>query len=152
MKRLPIADCRLPIKKSFAGRSFTRRRHDGGQFVGLDQQRGKFPCGHNARLDKQLKPEGRFIRFFFDGSDFSYKFALAAGAATGTIIRRHRSTAADDLFGDDASGIVGLGDGTGKFDDSQCKCFRASFEFNWIHGANLQIQSATGNRQSAIQE
>jgi hypothetical protein len=36
------------------------------------------------------------------------------------------------------------------FDDSQSKGFGARFQFRWVHGANIQTQSAIGNRQSAI--
>jgi hypothetical protein len=150
MNKLPIADCRLPIGKLFAGRGFARRRHDGGQFTGFQQQRGKFSRGHDAGLDEQLQPQRGFIRLFLDDSDFGDEFGLAAGAATGAVIRGHRGAAADNLFGDHASGVVGLGDCARELDDSQRKSFRADFKFSRVHGANLQTQSAIGNRQSAI--
>ena len=152
MKKLPIADCRLPIGGSLPRRSFARRRHDGSEFAGFCQEGGQFARRHSARFNKQFEPQRGFIRFFLNGSDFGNEFSLAAGAATGAVIRRDRSSAANNLSGDDASGVVGLGDGACELDDSQRKCFRASFEFGWIHGANLQTQSAIGNRQSAIQE
>ena len=152
MNQLPIADCRLPIKKSFSGRGFARGGHDGGDLIGFLQQGGQLARGHRAGLNEQFNPQRSFIRFFFYGSDLGDEFRLAAGAATGTVICRHRSAAANDLLGDDAPGLVGLGDRARELDDSQRKGFRAGFEFSWIHGANLQTQSAIGNRQSAIQK
>jgi len=148
---LPIADCRLPITESFAGRGLARRGHDGGQFIGFIEQRGQFFCGHDARFSKQLEPESGFVGFFLDGADFGNEFRLAARAATGTVISCYRSAAADNLSGNSPASIVGFRNGTGELDDSQRKSFRASLEFGWVHGANLQTQSAIGNRQSAIQ-
>ena len=142
MKKVPIADCRLPIKKSFAGRSFARGGHDGHKLIGFSQERGQLALGHRSGFDEQFEPQRGFIRLFLDGSDFCDEFSLAADAATGAVVRRDRSSAANNLFGDDASGVVGLGDGARELDDSQRKCFHASFEFSWIHGANLQTQSA----------
>ena len=150
MKELPIADCRLPIAELFAGCRFTRGGHNGGEFAGFFQERGQFGFRHGAGLDEQFQPETRLIGLFLDGSDFGDELGLAAGAATGAIVGCHGSATADDLFGDDAPGIVGLRNGTREFDDSQGKGFRAGFEFEGIHGANLQTQSAIGNRQSAI--
>jgi len=150
MIRLPIADCRLPITDSFSRRRFARCGHDGGQLVRFIQQCRQFFCRQNARLDQQFQPERGFVGFFLDGADFGDEFGLAAGATTGAVIRRHRSAAANDLFGDGAAGIVGFGNGARQLDDSQRESFRAGFEFGRIHGANLQTQSAIGNRQSAI--
>jgi len=150
MKPLPIAACRLPIAESFSRRRFARSGHYGGQLVGFVQQRGQFFCRQNARLDQQFQPERGFVGFFLDGADFGDEFGLTAGAATGAIICRHRSAAADDLFGDGASGIIGFWNGARQLDDSQRKSFCACLEFGRVHGANLQTQSAIGNRQSAI--
>jgi len=150
MKTLPIADCRLPIKESFAGRGFSRGSHDGCQRVGFIKQRGQFLCGHRAGFDEQFKPQRSFVGLFLDGSDFGDEFGRAAGAATGAIVCCHRSSAADNLFGYRPAGIVGFRDGARKLDDSQGKSFCAGFELSRIHGANLQTQSAIGNRQSAI--
>ena len=152
MKKLLTADCRLPIEKSFAGRGFMRRGHDGGDFMGFFQEGGQLACRHRPGFDEQFEPQRGFVGLFLAGSNFGDKFGLAAGAATGAVIRRHRGASANNLFGDDTPGIVGLGDGARELDDSQRKSFRASFEFGWIHGANLQTQSAIDNRQSAIQE
>ncbi len=150
MKQLPIADCRLPITKSFSRRSFTRGGHDGGECVGFVEQRGQFLCRHRAGFDKQFQPQRGFVGFFLDGSDFGDEFSLAAGAATGSVIRRHRGAAADDLFGDGTSSVVRFRNGARELDDSQREGFCAGFEFCRVHGANLQTQSAIGNRQSAI--
>jgi hypothetical protein len=152
MTKLPIADCRLPIGNLLPRRSFARGGHDGRKLIGFSQERGQLALGHRSGFDEQFEPQRGFVRFFLDGSDFCDEFSLAAGAATGAVVRGHRSAAADNLFGNDASGVVGLGDGACELDDSQRKCFCASFEFSGIHGANLQTQSAIGNRQSAIQK
>jgi len=150
MKTLPIADCRLPIKKSFAGRGFARGSHDGCQRVGFVEQCGQFLCGHRAGFNEQFEPQRGFVSLFLDGSDFSNEFGRAAGAATGSVIRRHRGAATDDLFGDGTSSIVRFWNGSRELDYSQGKSFRAGFEFRRIHNTNLQTQSAIGNRQSAI--
>ena len=150
MKKLPIADCRLPIGELLPRRSFARRCHDCNKLVGFLQQGGQLACGHRARFNKQFEPQRGFIRLFLNGSDFGDEFGLAAGAATGAVIRRHRSAAADNLLGDDASGVVIFWNRPCKFDDTQGKGFGSSFEFSWVHGASLQPQSAIGNRQSAI--
>ena len=150
MKTLPIADCRLPIKKSFAGRGFARGGHDGCQCVGFVVQRGQFLCGHRAGFNEQFEPQRGFVSLFLDGADFGDEFSRTAGAATGAVICRHGSSAADNLSGDRPAGIVRFGNGARQLDDSQRKRFRAGFEFGRVHGANLQTQSAIGNRQSAI--
>ena len=132
MIELPIADCRLPIEALFAGRGFARGGHYGCQRIGFGKQRGQFLCGHRARFDEQFEPQRGFVSLLLDGSDFSDEFGLAAGVATGT------------------SSVVRFGNGARELDYSQRKSFRAGFEFRRIHGGNLQIQSAIGNRQSAI--
>jgi hypothetical protein len=150
MKMLPIADCRLPINGSFAGSRLARGRHNGGQGVGFFEQGGQFFCRHDARFNQQFEPQGGFVGFFFDRANFGDEFRPAPRATRRAIIRGHRSSAPDDLFGDDATGIVIFWNRTGQFDDSQSKGFGAGFQFNWVHGVKLQIQSAIGNRQSAI--
>jgi hypothetical protein len=152
MNVLPIADCRLPIGKLFARRCLTRGGHYGRKLVCFRKEGGELACGHRARFNKQFEPQCSFVSLFLNGSNFGNKFGLAAGAAAGAIIRRHRSTTANDLFGDNTPGIIGFGDCACELDDSQRKCFRAGFKFSWIHGENLQTKSAIGNRQSAIQE
>jgi hypothetical protein len=150
MKTLPIADCRLPINRSFAGCRLTRGCHDGGQGVGFFQQRGQFFRRHDAGLNQQFEPQGGFVRLFLDRPNFRDEFSLTAGAATGAIVRRHRSAAANDLFGDDTAGIVIFGNCASQFDDPQREGFGACFQLGRIHGLKLQTQSAIGNRQSAI--
>jgi len=150
MKQLPIADCRLLIAKSLSRRSFARGDHDSGECVGFVEQRRQLLCRHGAGFDEQFQPQRSFVGFLLNGSNFGNEFSLTAGAATGAVICRHRGAAADDLFGDGASGVVRFGNGARQFDDSQCEGFCAGFEFGRIHGANLQTQSATGNWQSAI--
>jgi len=98
MKRLPIADCRLPIKQLFAGRSFARCGHDGSKRIGFLQESGQLADRHDTGLDQQFEPQGGFVRFFFDGSDFGDEFGLAAGAATGAVVCGHGRAAANDLF------------------------------------------------------
>jgi hypothetical protein len=149
--KLPIADCRLPIEESLSCRSFARGCHDGCEFVRFGQKRGKFSHGHDAGLDKQFQPECGFIGFFLNCADFGDKFRLAAGATTGTIVCGHRSSASDDLLGNDASGIVIFWNSACQLDDSQRKGFRARLQFSWSHdGAKLQTQSAIGNQQSSM--
>ena len=147
MNILPIADCRLPIGKLFARRRLTRGGHYGRKLVCFRKEGGELACGHRARFNKQFEPQRGFVSLFLNGSDLGNKFGLAAGPAAGAIIRRHRSTAANDLFRNGASGIIGFGVCTRELDDSQRKCFCAGFEFSWIHGTNLQTKSAIGNRQ-----
>ena len=150
MKRLPIADCRLPIKTSFAGRGFARPGHDGGEFIGFFEQRGQLFGRHDAGFGKQFEPQSGFVGLFLDGADFRNEFGLTARAATGAVICRHGSSAAQNLFGNDAASIVAFGNCPAHFDDAQGEGFRSGFQFDWVHGANLQTQSAIGNRQSAI--
>ena len=88
MKKLPIADCRLPIKKSFSGSGFARCGHDGGEVVGFLQQRRQLARGHRRGFDEQFEPQRGFVRLFLDGSDFGNEFGLAAGAALGRFIHR----------------------------------------------------------------
>jgi hypothetical protein len=146
---LPIADCRLPIAKSFAGRRLARCSHDGGEFVGFSKERGQFHCGQNPRLDEQFEPESGFIGFFLDRSDFCDELGLAARAATGAIVGRHGSSASQYLFGNNTPRVVVFWDFAAHLDDPQCKCFSSRLEFGGIHGMRLQTQSAIGNRQSA---
>jgi hypothetical protein len=150
MKILPIADCRLPINGSFAGRRLARGRHDGSQGIGFFEQGGQFLCGYDFGFYQQFEPQGGFVGFFFDRADFGDEFRPAPRAARRTIIRGHRGSAANDLFGNDPAGIVIFGNSTGQFDNPQRKSFGAGFQFNWVHNLKLQIQSAIGNRQSAI--
>jgi len=148
--KLPIADCRLPIGELFAGRGFARRCHDGSQFVCFLQQRGKFFRGHDFGFDEQFEPERGLISFFFHGSNFGNEFCLAAGATTRPIIRRDRCSTADDLFGNNSPGVVGLWNRPGQFNNPQGKCFGTIFQLQGCHAAKLRKQSAIGNRQSAI--
>ena len=150
MKRLPIADCRLPIKASFAGRGFARRGHDGSKFIGFFKQCGQFLRGHDAGFGEQLEPQSGFVGFLFDGANFGNEFCLTASAATGAVIRRHGSSAAQNLLGNDAPGIVVFGNCPAHFYNSQGKRFGSGFQFGWVPALKLQTQSAIGNRQSAI--
>ena len=150
MKRLPIADCRLPIKKSFAGSGFARCGHDGGEFVGFVEQRGQFLCGHDAGFGEQFEPQGGFVGFFLDGADFGNKLRLAARAAAGAVVRRHGSSAPQYLLRNHPASVVVFGNCPAHFDDAQGKGFGACFQFNRIHAEKLQTQSAISNRQSAI--
>jgi hypothetical protein len=148
--KLSIADCRLSIKESLSCRSFARSRHDGRKLVGLGQKSRKFSGSHRSRFDQQFEPKCRLIRLFFDRTDFGNEFGLTAGSATGPVICRHGSAAADDLLGNRTSGIVVLRNGPGQFNDSERKSFSSSLQFGGIHGSKLQTQSAIGNRQSAM--
>lgn len=151
MKTLLIADCRSPIKKSVAGCGFARCDHDGGEFVGFLQKWRQLAYGHYPGFNQQFEPQRSFVSLLFHRPDFSDKFRRAAGAATGAIIRRHRSPAANNLFGDDTSRIVIFWNRAGQFDYSQGKSFCSDFQFGWVHSPKLQIQSAIANRKSAIQ-
>jgi len=150
MKILPIADCRLPINGSFAGCRLARGCHDGNQAVGFFEQGGQLLCGYDFGLNQQFEPQCRFVGFFFNRTDFGDEFRPASRATRRAIIRGHRDSAANDLLGNDPAGIVNFWNRAGQFDDSQRKGLGTSFEFNWVHGVKLQIQSAIGNRQSAI--
>jgi hypothetical protein len=152
MKRLPIADCRLPINGSFTGRRLARGRHDCSKVVGFLQKRRQLARRHYARFDEQFEPQRGLVGLFFNRANFGYKFRPAPRAATGAIVCGYRSAAANDLFGDDTSGIVAFWNSPGQFDDSQGKRFGARFQFDWIHAPKLQTQSAIGNRQSAMQK
>jgi hypothetical protein len=152
MMKMPIANCRLPIKGSFAGRRLARGRHDCSKIVGFLQKRRQLARRHYARLDEQFEPQRGLVGFFFNRANFGYKFRPAPRAATGAIVCGHRSAAANDLFGDDTSSIVAFGNRPGQFNDSQGKCFGPYFQFDWVHATKIQIQSAIGNRQSAMQK
>jgi hypothetical protein len=142
MKPLPIADCRLPITESFSGRRFSRCGHDGRQLVGFFEQGRQFFPRHNSRLDQHFQPQRGFVGFFFNGSDFGDEFGLTARTATGAVIGGDGSSAPQNLFGDDTTGIVALGNFAAHFDDAQSKSFCAGLEFGRVHGTNLQTQSA----------
>ena len=148
--KLPIADCRLPIKESFAGRGFARSGHDGGEFVGFLQQGRQFARRHDAGLDKQFEPERSFISFFLDCPDFGDEFRLTRGTATGAIVGRDRGAAANNLLGDDSSRIVTLWNRAGQFDDAEGKGLGVLLQLDGGHAPNVQTQSAIGDRQSAI--
>lgn len=146
--KLPIADCRLPISSACGG--FAQGGHDGGQIVCFLQQRRQFAGGDGSRFGEQFKPEGGFIGFFFDDANFRDEFRFAASSACGPVIRRQGSSAADDLFCNDASHVIGLGNRARQFNDAKRKVFGSLFQFGWVQGAKLSSQSATGNRQSAM--
>ena len=150
MKRLPIADCRLPIKASFAGRGFARRGHDGSKFIGFFKQCGQFLRGHDAGFGEQLEPQNGFVGFLFDGANFGNEFCLTASAATGAVIRRHGSSATQNLFSNDAASVIAFGNCPAHFDDAQGKGPGSGFQFDRVHASKLQTQSAIGNRQSPI--
>ena len=149
---LPIADCRLPITESFAGRGFAGGCHDGCQFVGFRKQGGKFFSRHDAGFNQQFEPQRRLVGFFLDGSDFGDEFSRTAGTATGAIVRGHGSSTPQNLLGNDPACVVIFGNLPAHLDDSQRKGFGAGFQFDRVHAANVQTQSAIGNRQSAIRK
>ena len=152
MKKLLIADCWLLIENSFLRRRFVRSSHDRGQIIGFLQKRSQSCRREHAGFDQQFEPQGGFISLFLDRPHLGDKFSAAASPATCAVIRRDRSATADNLPGDDTPGVVASRNGFCQFDDAECKCFGACFEFGWIHGAKVQIQSATSNQQSAIEE
>ncbi len=148
--RLPIADCRLPIRKSFSRRCFTRVSHYGSKLVGFSQKRGKLALGHDPGLDKQFEPQCRLVGFFFDRPNLGDEFGVATCATTRTVISRHGGSTPHNLLGNHAPSIVVFWNRPQQFDDPQSKGFGTSFQFSWIHGSKLQTQSAIGNRQSAM--
>jgi hypothetical protein len=150
--RLSIVDCRLPIAGSGASGGFARGGHDCGQVVGFLQEGGELAFGNYSGFGEQLKPECSFVRFFLDCSDLRNEFYFAAGAASRAVIRRHGSSAPNDLFCHDSSRVVGLGNGPGHFDYSERKGFGALFKFKGIHMPKLIGQSPIANRQSAIKK
>ena len=150
MNKLPIADCQLPINGSFHGCCFARSRHDSCPGVGFRQQDRQFFDRHQAGLNQQFKPQGRFIGFFFNRAYLGNELRAAPRSARRAMIRGYRSSAANNLLRDSAAGIVIFGNGTGQFDNPQRKSLGSGFAFDWVHGVKLQIQSAIGNRQSAI--
>ena len=152
MMKLPIADCRLPINGLFAGRGFARGGHDGGQFVGFVEQVGQLACGHDAGFNQQFEPKCGLVGFFFDDSDLGDEFRRTTRTATGAVVGGNGSSAADNLLGDGAGGVIILWNCLGQLDDSQSKSFCPGLEFNRSHGVKLQTQSAIGNRQSSIQK
>ena len=150
--RLPIADCRLPIRESLSRRSLARRSHYGGQLVRFGQKSRTLARRHSFGLDQQFEPKRRLISFFFNRADLGNKFGWAARSATGPIICRYRSRSAtaNNLLGNRTTSIVILGNGPRQIDDPPGKGFSASLQFGRIHGAKVQTQSAIGNQQSAI--
>ena len=148
--KMPIADCRLPIAELSARRSFARCCDDRGQVVRLLQKRGQFALGNNSGLGKQLKPQSGFVCLLFDSSRLRDKFGFASSAAARAVIGRHRSSAADDLFGNNSPCVIAPRHRAREFDNPQSKSFCALFEFGRIHVPTLRNQSAIANRQSAI--
>ena len=151
MMKLPIADCRLPIKDLLAGRGFPGGGHDGCQFICLFKQGGQFARGHDVGFNQQFEPQRGFVGLFFDDSDLGDEFRRTTRPATGAVVGGNGSSAADNLLGDGAGGVIILRNCLGQLDDSQSKSFCPGFEFNRSHGVKLQTQSAIGNRQSSIQ-
>lgn len=139
----------LPICGLFAGRRLTGSGHDGSQRVRFFQQRRQFLYGHDTGFNQQFEPERGFVGFFFHGPDFGNECRRTARAATSPIICRHRRAAANNLRRNRAPRGC-FWNCAGQLDDSQCKFFRARFEFDGVHGIKSQIQSAIGDRQSAI--
>ena len=150
MKRLPIADCRLPIAELSPRGGLSRGRHNGCEFIGLDQQSRQLFRRHDASLGKQFQPQCGFVRFFFNGTDFGNEFRLATGTATGPVIGRYRSAAPKDLFRNDSAGTVVFWNGARHFNESQCEGLGSLLEFSGVHTRTIRNQSAIGNRQSAI--
>ena len=148
--KLPIADCRLPIAKLAAGGGFTGGGHNCCEVVGFLQQSGELAFRYNSRFNEQFEPQSGFIGFFFDRADLGDEFRFASGATCCPIIGGHRCAAADNLFGNDSSSIIALGNCSGEFDNPKRKSFGALFEFRGIHTPNLRNQSPIANRQPAI--
>ena len=140
----------LGNNRLFGGSRFAGGCHDGGQSIRFFEQGGKFFCRHNPRLNQQFQPQGGLIGFFFNRANFGNELRSASRPTRRAVVRGRRSSAADDLFGDGPSRVVIFGDRAGQFYDSQGKGLGAGFQFDWVHGTKLQIQSAIGNRQSAI--
>jgi len=148
--QLPIADCRLPIAGLAVGCGFARRSHDGSQFIRFLQKGSQLSGGHDAGLYQQFEPKRRLIRFFFDSSDFGNELRPASGATASSVIRSHGSAAANDLPGYGTRSVVVFRNRPCQFDDSQHKRFCPRFQVGRIHNQSVRIQSAIGNRQSAI--
>jgi hypothetical protein len=152
VKRLLIADCRLPIVASFAGGGFARCGRDGCEFIGFGEKRGQLLCGHDAGFGEQFDPQRGCVGFLLNGSDFGNEFCLAAGAATGPVVRCHRGSAAQNLLCNHATGIVAFRNRPRHLNDAQGKGFCSGFQFDRVHAPTLQPQSAIGNRQSEMQK
>jgi hypothetical protein len=150
MTELPIAACRLLIAVLRAGGCFTRCRHDGGEIVRFLQQSRQFAGGQDSGFCEQFKPERRFVRFLFNDPDFGNEFRFASSSARRPVVCGYRSSAADDLFGYNASCIIGFGNRSRKFDDPKREVFGALFQLCGIHARKLRNQSPIANRQSAI--
>ena len=149
-KRLPIADCRLPIGELFPRGRLSRRRHDCRKLVRFSQNCGEFSLRHRAGLDEQFEPQCRLVCFFLNRPDLGDEFSLTARSTTGAVVRSHRSSASHDLLGNSASCVVALWNCPRQFDDSQGEGFGTGFQLGWIHSAKLSSQSAIGNLQSAM--
>ena len=148
--RLPIADCRLPIKRSRAGGGFARSGHNGGQIIRFLKERRQFSGGNNSRLTERLEPERCFVRLLLHCSYFGNEFRLASSAARCAVICSDRSPTANNLICDSASGDIGFRNSPGQFDDSKGEAFGALFQFDGVHCRNVSEQSAIANRQSSI--
>jgi len=150
MRRLPIADCRLPIADSSIRRCFTRRRHNCGKVVRLLHNCGQLACGDNSRFSKKFEPESGFVGLFFESSDFCNKLGLASGPASCPIVCRDRSAAANDLILYHSSGFVRFRDCSRKLNYPKRKVFGALFQFGGVHTPKVLEQSPIANRQSSI--
>ena len=149
--RLPIADCQLPIANSAARSCFVRGCHDGGQIIRFLKQCRELLGGDGPGFSKQFEPQSGFVRLLLlNGSNLCDEFSFAAGAAGRAVIRRYLSATANNLFGCDASRIIGFGNAPRQFDDAKRESFGALFQFSRVHARKLLNQLAIANRKSTI--
>lgn len=141
---------RWPMGESFAGCRFARGGHDRRQFVRFREQSGKFCFWQDTGLDRQFEPKRGLVGFFLDDSNFGDELGLAARPATGVVVGRDGSSAAENLFCDYPASIIALGNFPAHLDDTERKRLGACLQLDWVHAANVQTQSAIGHRPSAI--
>jgi hypothetical protein len=151
MRELPIADCRLPIWGLRARSGLARSCHDGGQIGCFLQDFHESLFRQNFRFTKQFQSQRSFIGFFFNNSNFRNEFSPASRATRRAVVCSNGCSAADNLPCNHTTGSC-FWNHVRQFDNSQCKSLRSGFEFRWVHRLKLQIQSAIGNRQSAIKK
>lgn len=148
--KLPVADCQLPIAGSAPRRCFARGRHDGRQIIRFLKQGGKLGGFDRSGFSKQLKPKGSFVRFFLDCPNFCDEFGFASSSAGCPVVRRHGRATTDNLFGNDTSGVVSLGNTFRQFNDAKRETFGPLFQFGRVHARKLLNQLAIANRKSPI--
>ena len=170
MKKLPIADCRLPIetarllttagapiegvKALVVGFSISRYRlpgcgHNRCKFVGLLEKLSQSLPRDYLRFSEQFEPKSSFVSLFLNDPNFCREFCLAPRSATRSVVRRNRRPTSYQLRGDCPSGNRSW-DRSAKFENARRKRLGPSLQFPCVHERRIGCPSPIGNAQSPI--